>query len=185
MKGEKKVEEVTCLYSRLFYYYIALTVSLQILLETEPPSWMPVYVYATLRAANIPYIGMVIWCLSKDVPVPRYRLWPEGRVLFFLSVMIFMYCISYNVKDVMNRVEASIFGWCLILAGIAIVQLSCPVEDFTVSTHTLSTMYLGALFAILGGIGRTSSLPGDFIGTLLCFPITLFIICLLDPLDDN
>ncbi|XP_020886970.1 uncharacterized protein LOC110229977 [Arabidopsis lyrata subsp. lyrata] len=184
MKGEKKVEEVTCLYSRLLYYFFALTVSLKILFETEPPSCMPVYVHATLRAANTIYLGMVIRCLFKDVPVPRYRLGPEGRALFFLAVMIFMYCISYNVQDVMSRVEGSIIGLCLILAGISIVQLSCPVEDFTV-THILSTIYLGGLFAILGGLGTFSSWP-DFIATLLCFSITLFVICLLlDPLDDN
>ncbi|KAG7629625.1 hypothetical protein ISN44_As03g000570 [Arabidopsis suecica] len=144
---------------------------------------MPVYVYATLRAANIPYIGMVIWCLCKDVPVPRYQLGPEGRAFFFLAVMILMYCISYNVQGVMSRVEGSIIGVCLILAGISIVQLSCPIEDFTV-THTLSTTYLGALFAILGWLGTSSW--SYFIGTLLCFPITLFIIYMLvDPLDDN
>jgi len=44
MKGEKRVKEVICLYSRGLYYFIALRVSLQILLDIEPPSYMPVYV---------------------------------------------------------------------------------------------------------------------------------------------
>lgn len=102
--------------------------------------------YAILSAAMIPYLGMVIRCLFKDVPVPTYRLGVEGRENFFFAVMIIMYCISYNVQDRI-RLAASIICLLLILGGVSIVQLSCPIQDFTLP-HILPTMYLGVMYGI-------------------------------------
>ncbi|CAA7038666.1 unnamed protein product [Microthlaspi erraticum] len=128
-----------------------------------------------MGGGSILYLGMVIRCLFKDVPVPTHRIGAEGRwSCWFLAVMIFMYCISDNVP------RAWLVALLLIIAGISIVQLSwAPAEDFTSNTMDV-TMLVGIVFAFLGVIGSTSSWC-DFIATLLYFPLVLLIISYIDP----
>lgn len=130
-----------------------------------------------MSVASIPYLGMVIRCLFKDVPVPRYRLGAEGRGSWFLAVMIFMYCISYN-SQYGSRLEASLFSLTLILLGLSIMQLSYPAEDFLL-VHFMFTILVGLMFAALGAIGTISW--SDFIVSLFFFPLSILIVSVLDP----
>ncbi|CAH8373685.1 unnamed protein product [Eruca vesicaria subsp. sativa] len=52
--------------------------------------------YPIISATDIPYLGVLIRDMFKDVPVPTYRQERIGRMTWLLAVMIVMYCISYH-----------------------------------------------------------------------------------------
>uniref|UniRef100_A0A1J3JIT1 Uncharacterized protein n=1 Tax=Noccaea caerulescens TaxID=107243 RepID=A0A1J3JIT1_NOCCA len=132
--------------------------------------------WVIVGAATIPYLGMVIRCLFKDVPVPRYRLGAVVRRSWYLAVMIFMYCISYN-SQYGSRGEATLLSLDLILLGISLMQLSYPAGDFNL-THVVLTSLAGLMFASLGVIGTFSS--SEFTASLWYFPPSILILSVID-----
>lgn len=133
--------------------------------------------YPIIAAAGIPYLGMVIRCMFKDVPVPTYRQEKDGRMDWLAALMIVMYCISYNVPTSI-KFESCFVAMIFIEAVILMKQLNWPAEDFT-SGHLLLTIVTGILFGLLGLAGNYDGWTG-FISTLLYFPLWTYVISMFD-----
>lgn len=95
------------------------------------------------------FLGVATRCMYKDLPVQTYRLGPHGRLRVFLFVTFCIYCISYTFEGV-DRVVMVAFGWSFILSVLAIMQLSCPIEDFSLKHR--DAMTLGLVYGFVGGI---------------------------------
>ncbi|KAG7552055.1 hypothetical protein ISN45_Aa06g026670 [Arabidopsis thaliana x Arabidopsis arenosa] len=105
--------------------------------------------YTISGAWCIVFLGVATRCMYKDLPVQTYRLGPHGRLRVFLYVMFCIFCISYTFEGV-DRVVMVAFGWMFTLSVLAIMQLSCPIEDFSSKHH--AAMTFGLVCGFVGGI---------------------------------
>lgn len=78
---------------------------------------------------TVAYLGMLIRCLLKDVPVPKYRIGVEGRVGILWVLMIYIY-FSTRYCHCMDKMVPVVIGQLVSIGGLSLMLLSWPAEDF-------------------------------------------------------
>ncbi|CAH2048000.1 unnamed protein product [Thlaspi arvense] len=168
--------------TRSMFYKIATILVITILFVSIHTLWFDIanestmykLTYAFLGVATIPYIGLLVSsCMYKAVPVPSYRLGPDGRFSIYLATTIIAYCIACNIKDVNVMVELTTLAIMVVVGVIAIVQLYSPADDLGIEEIVI-IMSLGSIFGILGCIAQYSWM--SFFGTIC---ISLMVMCII------
>ncbi|CAH8348664.1 unnamed protein product [Eruca vesicaria subsp. sativa] len=130
--SDERIRGVNCSGMRFIYYAWAFFISFLSLqgaiigmrLEKE-------YMirYAIMCGVTVAYVGMLIRCLFKDVPVPKYRIGLEGRVGILWVLMIYIY-LSTHYCHCKDKIVPVAIGHLVSVGGLSLMLLAWPAEDF-------------------------------------------------------